>query len=97
MCPLQVISDQGREFDNRLVIGVCEIMGLIKYGPPLQGFNQRGCRKVVGESQRDWDERVPMVMAAYRASRHESTGYSPNCLVFGREVRALIDLVLGAQ
>ena len=31
--PLQVISDQGREFDNRLVKGVCEIMGLIKYGP----------------------------------------------------------------
>ena len=35
-----------------------------------------------------------MVMAAYRSSRHEATGYSPNCLVFGREVRASIDLVL---
>ena len=49
---------------------------------------------VVCESRKDWDERVPMVMAAYRASRHEATGYSPNFLMFDREVRAAIDLVL---
>ena len=29
--------------------------------------------RVVGESQRDWDERVPMDMAAYRASRQEAS------------------------
>ena len=51
--------------------------------------------RVVCESQRDWDKRVSMVMAAYRVSRHEATGYSPDFLMFGREVRAPIDLVLG--
>ena len=32
-------------------------------------------------------------MAAYRASRHESTQFTPNMLVFGREVRSPIDVV----
>ena len=36
-----------------------------------------------------------MVMAAYRASRHDAARYSPNFLMFGREVRAPINLVLG--
>jgi len=50
--------------------------------------------KVVQESQRDWDDRLPYVMASYRASRHESTGLSPNMLVFRRENLAPADLVL---
>jgi len=34
-------------------------------------------------------------MMAYRAARHESTGMTPNMLVFGREIRAPVDIVLG--
>jgi hypothetical protein len=34
-------------------------------------------------------------MATYRSARHESTGYTPNLIVFGRELSALIDLVFG--
>jgi hypothetical protein len=32
-------------------------------------------------------------MAAYRSSRHEATQYTPNYLMFGREVRAPVDLI----
>ena len=35
-------------------------------------------------------------MAAYRASRHDATGYSPNFLVLGREARASPDIVYGS-
>ncbi len=50
--------------------------------------------KVVAHNQRDWDLHLPAVLAAYRSSRHESTGFSPNFMLFGRENRAPLDLVL---
>jgi hypothetical protein len=50
--------------------------------------------EVISENQRDWCEHVPAVMAAYRASVHKATGYSPNMLMLGRENRLPVDLVL---
>ena len=52
-------------------------------------------RKVVSTHQRDWVKMLPYIMAAYQTSWHEATGLTSNLLVFGREVRAPIDLVLG--
>ena len=51
--------------------------------------------KVVGETQRDWDLHVPAA-AAYRASEHVVTGFAPNFMMLGRDVRAPVDIVLGA-
>ena len=51
--------------------------------------------KAVSGTQRDWDERLPLILAAYRATPHEATGMSPNKLFLGREVRMPIDLVMG--
>ena len=51
--------------------------------------------KVVSEKQRDWDEWLPLVMTAYRASPHAATGFSPDMLTFGREVWMPIDIMLG--
>ena len=36
---------------------------------------------------------IPYVLAAYRASTHESTGMTPNFVATGREVHAPVDLV----
>jgi len=45
----------------------------------------------------DWDLCLPRVMAAYRATVHQSTNYSPNYRMFSQEVRAPVDLVFGIQ
>ena len=52
--------------------------------------------RVIEEHHSDWDSLLPYVMAAYRASRHEGTKFTPNYLVLGREVRAPVDLVYDA-
>ena len=51
--------------------------------------------KVMADHQRDWDQSVPTVMAAYRTSPHSATKVSPNRLIFGREISMPVDIVLG--
>ena len=51
--------------------------------------------KVIAKTQRDWDQHLPFVMAAYRATTHDATGFTPNRLFLGREVRMPIDLAMG--
>ena len=53
--------------------------------------------RMIDEHQSDWDVMLPYVMAAYCASQHEVSKFTPNYLVLGREVRAPVDLVYGAS
>jgi hypothetical protein len=52
--------------------------------------------KTVGEHQRDWPQRLPYVVSAYNSSVHESTGYLPNFLMYGRELNVAVDIALGS-
>ena len=105
--PIQLFTDQGREFDNRLMKDLSEVYGIDKictsaYRPSTNGATERlyttlnsMLGKFITEAQRDWDTKVQGVMAAYRATVHDATGYSPNFIMFGRKLRAPINLVLG--
>ena len=105
--PLQLLSDRGTEFESQLMRELCIALGIDKlrttaYKPSTNGALERFHRtmnsmlaKVVSENQRDWDERLQSVLCAYRASPQESTGFSPNFVLLGRECRAPLDLVLG--
>jgi transposase InsO family protein len=105
--PIQIVSDQGKNFDGVVFKEVCRLLGVDKqrtspYHPSANGQAERQHRtinsmlgKIVSENQTDWDALLPFVMAAYRASRHETTGYTPNFLMFGRENRGPMDLIYG--
>ena len=105
--PQQLLTDRGSEFESELFQELMRWMEIDKlrttaYHPSCNGVVERFHRtlnsmlgKVVSESQRDWDERLPLVLAAYRATPHESTGLTPNRLFLGHEVRMPIDLVMG--
>ena len=107
--PLQILSDQGPNFESGLFQEMCRLLGIDKvrtspYQPRTNGMIERWHRtlnsmlgKVVGENQRDWHERLPYVMAAYRATEHSRTGFSPNYLFVGREARAPVDLTLTTE
>ena len=45
------------------------------------------------EEPTDWDRRIPYVLFAYRESPHETTGYSPFELLYGRQVRGPLQLM----
>lgn len=105
--PTRIHTDQGREFESGLFSEVCKLLGVNKsrttpYHPQSDGMVERYNQTVqvmlsmyVDENRSDWDDHLPYVMMAYRASKHESTKCSPNLLMLGREVQLPIDLIMG--
>ena len=103
--PQKIHSDQGRQFESNLFREMCKLLGIDKtrttpYHPQSDGMVERFNRTLatmltayVSTNQRDWDDQLPYVMMAYRSAEHETTGMSPNMLMFGREVSTPLDLM----
>jgi len=97
--PTQLLSGRGAEFEGSVMTEVCRLMEIDKirttaYKTSTNGALERVHRtlntmlgKMVSEKQRDWDNHVAYVLAAYNATEHSATGYTPNMLVYGRELR----------
>ena len=108
--PIAGISDRGREVDGHLMAKICKSLNIdnmrtTAYHPSSNGAVERFYAtlnahaligRVIDEHHGDWDLLLPYVMAAYRTSCHETTKFTPNFLVLGREVRAPVDLVYSA-
>lgn len=47
----------------------------------------------VQENQRDWDLHLPYILMAYRSTEHETTSFSPNMLMLGREATTPLDVM----
>jgi hypothetical protein len=106
--PLRILSDQGAEFQSELFQELCRHMTIDKvrtspYHPACNGMVERLHRtmnamlaKAIDSNQRNWCRVLPGIMAAYRATPHEATGFSPNMLMFGHENRMPVDIILGS-
>ena len=105
--PAQLHSDQGRNFESDLFKAICDLFGVEKtrtvpYNPKSDGMIERFNRTLatmlsmfVDENKTDWDDHLPYVMAAYRATQHKSTGVTPNLLMLNRELNFPLDLMVG--
>ncbi len=105
--PARVHTDQGADFTSNLFHQVCELLDIKKtrtapYRPCSDGFIERANRTIqqmlsvlVNEARDDWDDHLPYVMMAYRATAQESTKLSPNRLMLGREVALPLDIMMG--
>ncbi|GFU55804.1 retrovirus-related Pol polyprotein from transposon 412 [Trichonephila clavipes] len=71
--PLQLHSDQGRNFDSAVCKRLCEILAIDK------------TRTTALHPQSDG--------IVERSAVHETTGYSPSQILFGRDLRLLADLL----
>ncbi|MCG8033054.1 MAG: DDE-type integrase/transposase/recombinase, partial [Candidatus Thiodiazotropha taylori] len=102
--PNKIHSDQGRQFESALFKEMCTILQIEKtrttaYHPQSDGMVERFNRTLasmvsmfVDENHSDWDELLPYMTMAYRATANETTGMSPNILMLGRETTTPLDI-----
>ena len=106
--PRMIHTDQGREFESHLIARLCELLNIHKtrtvgFNPKSDGMVERSNRTIkqmlttmVNDRQNDWDDHLPLVMMAIRASVHESTRCTPNLLMLHRETSLPVDVIFGS-
>lgn len=103
--PAEIHTDQGRNFESRLVNEMSRLLGTrhtrsTPLHPQSGGLVERLNRTIakyltafIGEKQDDWDKLLPLFLLAYRSSPHVTTGFSPALMVYGREFQLPEELV----
>ena len=104
---LSLHSDQGKNYESKVFTELSQLLEIWKTrtspgNPRCNG--QAECFKrtllkmiktyLKGE-QRNWDKHLGCLAAAYRGTRHESTGLSPNLMMLGRETRMPVEVMCG--
>ena len=104
-CPLQIFTDQGRNFESRLFVSLCNALQIHKtkttpYWPSANGQVERFNRTLIeaircylGKSQSQWDKFLFQIAGAIRSTVNRSTGFTPNKLMLGRETNQPADLI----
>ncbi|XP_023181681.1 uncharacterized protein LOC111606158 [Xiphophorus maculatus] len=104
--PERLHTDQGSDFESKLIKELCAMIGIQKChttpyhprGNPVERFN-RTLLSMLGtlepKQKSKWKEYVKPLVHAYNCTRNEVTGYSPYELMFGRCPRLPIDLAFG--
>ena len=104
--PRTLLSDRGSNFLSKLVLEVCKLINTNKanttaYHPQTDGLVERfngtlaqSLSMYTSTNQTDWDVYIPAVLFGYRVSPHSSTGETPFYLLYGREPRLPVDVVL---
>uniref|UniRef100_A0A8C2FDP1 Gypsy retrotransposon integrase-like protein 1 n=1 Tax=Cyprinus carpio TaxID=7962 RepID=A0A8C2FDP1_CYPCA len=104
--PEKLHSDQGPDFESKLIKELCSIAGIRKVrttpyhprGNPVERFN-RTLLQMLGtlddKGKTCWKDFVKPLVHAFNCTRNDSTGFSPYELMFGRQPRLPIDLAFG--
>lgn len=106
-CPENLHSDQGPNFESKVVQELCRLYRCKKtHTTPYHPQGNGGCERfnqtllsLLGtldtDHQSHWIDNLPALTQAYNNSVHSTTGYAPTYLMFGRHVRLPMDLLWG--
>ncbi|XP_055950844.1 uncharacterized protein K02A2.6-like [Argiope bruennichi] len=101
---LQLLSDQGRNFDSAVCRRLCEILGIDKtrttaLHPQSDGMEERFNRTILNslspgvQQSTGLGQETALFLLVYRSAVHETTSYSPSQMLFGRDLRLPADLL----
>ena len=105
--PERLHSDQGPNFESKVIKELCQLLNIKRshttpYHAAGNGMCERMNRTLLSmlatlppEKKSRWKEYVAPMIHAYNCTRHDSTGFAPFELMFGRKPRLPIDVVLG--
>ena len=103
-CPMSIHTDQGRDFDSKLMHEVCDLLKIEKTRTSpyhsggdglVEKYNSTLCNLIattVNENE-DWSDLLPYVLIAYRATVHDATKESPNMVMFGKQNAMPVDVM----
>lgn len=105
--PDSIHSDQGRNFESQVFEEMCHLLEINKtlstaYHPEGNGQIENLHKTLknmlkarVEDDPQGWDEQLDYYMMAFRSRVHSSTGHTPFELMFGREMRIPLDVMMG--
>lgn len=105
--PYSLHSDQGCNFESEVLQEMCYLFDFEKthttpFRPQSDGqvehFNATLQEILASTAERcHWDKdlMIPYTVMAYRVTKHSATGFTPNYMMFGREISEPVDLVAG--
>ena len=103
--PERIHSDQGANFESKLIAELLSLTGITKthttaYHPMGNGQTERFNRTLGSmlralplAAKQHWAQQIQTLTFAYNATIHETTGYPPFYLMYGRVPRLLVDMV----
>ncbi|PAA58275.1 hypothetical protein BOX15_Mlig005277g1 [Macrostomum lignano] len=99
-------SDRGKAVDGKVIRSLCRLLEIQKtrtsgYHPQCDGLVERFHRTLhqmlrchlQSVQPEDWEEVLPHCLLAYRSSVNATTGFTPHCLLTGREMTLPVDVV----
>jgi len=103
----RIHSDQGANFESALIAELLEVSGVqISHTTPYHPMGNGSCermnrtlgnmiRALPPKAKQKWPTALKSLTFAYNCTVHETTGYPPFLLMFGRVPRLPVDLIFG--